>query len=117
MKNYLLERAGLAQEIVDRGQTDQDFNEILDALREIHKGKQVLYGNYLTTHGSDPLKFCLMEHYCDIKRKFVRAENFLKKVMDGQDIPMPELLDTYSDIAVYGALGVQLLFHLMEREK
>ena len=116
MRDYLISRAGLSKEMVALGKGDQQFSEILAALEAIHKGKQALYGNYLETHGADPLKFCLMEHYGDIKRKFVRSENFMKKLMDGKDIPLSELLDTYSDIAVYGALGVQLILHLMERQ-
>lgn len=112
----LIERAGLTQDLINMGSADEGFKDIVQAMLAIHKGKEVLYGNYMETHGSDPKYFALMEHYADVKRKFVRADNYLKKALAGADIDIMELLDTYCDIAVYGAIGVQLVLHLKERE-
>ena len=111
----LLKRAGLDFEA--GGVINPEFEKILEAMLWIHTGKSIQYGDYIKTHGSDPIDFCLMEHYADVKRKFVRADNFLRQKLSGGKIPIEELLDTYTDLAVYGALGVQLVMHLMEREK
>lgn len=113
----LLKRAGITHELLNAGKSDDLFAEILSAMKAIHRGKEALYGNYMETHGNDPTNFALMEHFCDIKRKFVRADGFIKKRMEGNNIDLKEMLDTYSDIAVYGAIGVQLVIHLMEREQ
>jgi len=116
LADLMIERAGLSSSILSHGTSDPTFDLVLQGIRQIHNGKEVLYGSYMETHGSDPTLFALMEHFADIKRKFVRAETFLKKNMSGQKIGLVELFDTYVDIAVYGALGVQLLAHLMTRE-
>lgn len=108
-------RAGLTSHTIGLGSDDPGFTDILGGMSYVHQGKEVLYGKYLETHGSDPEMFALMEHFADIKRKFVRAEQFMKKRMDGKDISIDELFDTYSDLAIYGALGVQLVQHLIER--
>lgn len=113
----LLQRAGITDELLEVGEVDQLFEKILEALGAIHRGKEALYGNYLETHGDEPTNFALVQHFCDLKRKFVRAENFVKKRLDGQNISLVEMLDTYSDMAVYGAMGVQLCLHLMTRGK
>lgn len=117
-RELLLKRAGLTPAMVQRGKTDEFFTVVMDALSDIYKGKQVLYGNYLETHGGDPTQFALMEHFSDIKRKYVRAQAFMKEYFNGShDMPLDELLDTYSDLAVYGAIGVQLVLHLIAREQ
>lgn len=111
----LVNRAGLDAAMVEMGREDFEFNLITLAMRKIHRGKEVLYGNYLHTHGNDPEKFALMEHFCDVKRKYVRAESFLKATMEGRDIPLDELLDTYADMAVYAVMGIQMILHLERR--
>lgn len=115
MRAKLLERAGLTEEMVSRGKVDYAFEEILEAMREIHRGKEVLYGNYMETHGDEGETFSLIQHFCDTKRKYVRAENFVKQQADGGNISLDELLDTYCDLAVYSIIGVQLIFHLLEK--
>ena len=117
-KKILLARAGITPELIAAGAEDVPFDQIMDALMDIHKGKSALYGNYMETHGAkdDPELFCLMEHYCDIRREWLRAENFIKKSAAGEDIALEELLDTFSDMAVYSALGIQLVFKLMARK-
>lgn len=114
--DLMIERAGLSSKILSHSVSDPQFDLILQGIRQIHNGKEVLYGQYIKTHGEDPKLFALMEHFADIKRKFIRAETFLKKSMSGHDIDLVELFDTYVDIAVYGALGVQLLSHLMRKQ-
>ena len=115
LRQKLLDRAGITEELLEQGDDDADFHEILEALGAIHIGKSVLYGDYMETHGSDPELFCLIMHFCDLRRKFLRAENFIHMRADGKNISKTELLDTYTDIAVYGMLGVQLLEHLAKR--
>lgn len=111
----LLNRAGITPELLEAGEVDQQFEFILEALGTIHRGKEALYGNYLETHGDEPTNFALVQHFCDLKRKYVRAETFVKKRLDGQHISLEEMLDTYADLAVYGAMGVQLVLHLINR--
>ena len=113
----LVQRAGLTPADVEMGKPDFQFESILRGLVDIHRGKEVLYGNYMETHGSEPENFCLVQHFCDTKRKYVRAENFVKLKSDGKDLDLMQLLDTYSDLAVYAAMGIQLTLHLIERKK
>ena len=112
----LVTRAGLDIETIMKGKPDQIFDTIMAAASAIHQGKEVLYGDYLKTHGSDPVNFSLMAHYADIKRKFVRIEHFVKARLDGSTIPLHEHLDSMMDICVYSAIGVQLILHYMEKE-
>lgn len=112
----MFRRSGLTASLYEKGGSDKSFEEVLQGMKIVHQGKEVLYGHYVETHGSDPKMFALMEHFADIKRKFVRAEHFMKKSLDGEDFDILELFDTYSDIAVYGAMGVQLIAHLIERD-
>ena len=117
LQKLLIERAGLSQELIDKGTPDEIFEGILDALKSIHTGKGVLYGSYLETHGSEPANFCLIQHFCDTKRKYVRAENFVKQRADGVEHDINELLDTYSDLAIYAIMGIQLINHLQQRRQ
>lgn len=116
LRETLLKRAGITKELLKEAEDDPIFFEILESLGAIHAGKAVLYGDYMETHGVDPEMFCLIQHFCDLRRKFLRAENFIKMRAEGRQIDKMELLDTYSDIAVYGMLGIQLLDHLEKRK-
>ncbi len=111
------DRAGVTSMLAQASPPSEDFVAILEGMKDIHRAKTILYGNYIKTHGSDPQLFALMEHFSDIKRKYVRAEHFMKLVMSGKDMSTDELFDTYSDLAVYAAMGVQLLIHLGERDQ
>lgn len=113
--DLLVKRAGLTADVLAKGETDAEFGAILGALAAIRSGKEVLYGDYIVTHGSSPT--ALIEHYCDVKRKFVRAQGFMERRMRGEQIALEELVDTYSDLAVYSALGIKLLLHLMAKGK
>lgn len=116
LRDELIARAGIDSRTIDMGRPDDMFNSILDALRDIHRGKEVLYGDYLKTHGSEPDQFFLTQHFCDLKRKYVRADNFIKRyIEDKNSISLDQLLDTYSDLAVYAIMGIQCINHVMER--
>lgn len=117
IKQMLLSRSGLTEQLINAGKPDEAFSRICSALEDIHKGKEVLYGEYLITHGSDPTLFALIEHFCDIKRKYVRAEHFVKGVSAGVQFDLHELLDTYCDTAVYAIMGIQLVLHLKQRDE
>ena len=116
ISDRMLERSGLTMEFIQTGLDDSNFRSILEGMQLIYKGKSVLYGNYIETHGSNPTPFALMEHFADLKRKYIRAEHFMKRTLSGEKIDILELLDTYSDMAVYAAIGVQLIFHLEEKD-
>jgi len=108
LAKMLTDRAGLSTEMIQRGVPDEQFENICNALKQIHRGKEVLYGNYLETHGGDPTNFALMEHFADFKRKYVRAEIYIKKRLEGDVHDLSQLLDTYSDAAVYALMGIQM---------
>jgi hypothetical protein len=112
--NLLLKRAGLMPDLIAKGATDAEFSGILEALEAIHRGKEVLYGNYLETHGNSPT--ALVEHFADVKRKWVRYQNFVAKRMGGDKMDYHELMDTLSDMAVYSVMGIQLVRLLIEKE-
>lgn len=116
IKSLLLRRAGLTVDEVSKGKSDPSFENLMNVLSDIHRGKEVLYGSYLETHGSEPENFCLVSHFCDMKRKYVRAENIVKIKSEGGDVGLIELLDTYSDLAVYAVMGVQMIIHLQQRK-
>lgn len=116
IQDVMVQRAGLDYEMVDRGVDDPDFEAILDGMKLVHQGKEVLYGSYIKTHGDDPKLMALIQHFCDLKRKYVRAETFINKMANGENFPLEELLDTYGDLAVYGAMGIQMIWHLQKRE-
>ena len=116
VRKLIIDRAGLSQAEVAAGKADPDFEAIVDALVDVHRGKEVLYGNYMETHGSEPENFCLIQHFCDTKRKYVRAENFVKLKADNKSVELVQLLDTYADMAVYSIMGVQMVMHLMNRK-
>lgn len=113
----MVNRAGLTVDISVRSKNDRTFDAIISGLKRIHDGKEVLYGNYIETHGKDPELFALMEHFADLKRKYIRAEHIMKRLAKGEIINKMELFDTYSDMAVYAVMGIQLLIHLEERNE
>lgn len=115
VKSKLLPLAGIAIGD-DLQEIDIKFFSLALALGEIHSAKGKLYGNYIETHGSEPELMSLTQHFCDIKRKFVRAENYIRLRNEGDKIPLDDLLDTYSDLAVYGIMGLELIFHILERD-
>lgn len=115
--DFLVKRSGLTDEEIAKGKPDLNFERILKGLCDIHRGKEALYGNYLETHGKDPDAFFLTQHFCDLKRKYVRAENFIKQFdpKDKDGIQLEQLIDTYSDMAVYAVMGIQAVFHIINR--
>ena len=117
IKDYLLKRAGLTKEDSLSGPLDSTFDEIAFALCDVRQGKEKLYGNYIENNGGEPEVFCLVQHFCDIKRKFVRAENITKLKSEGKEVDLEHLIDTYADLAVYSMIGIQLIMHLMERNQ
>jgi hypothetical protein len=115
VESKLLTLAGIK---LEKGPHEIDirFFSVMLALGEIHSAKSKLYGDYMETHGSEPELMALTQHFCDIKRKFVRAENYIRLRNEGDKIPLDDLLDTYADLAVYGIMGLELIFHILERD-
>ncbi len=117
IKQKLIEKSGLTQKEIDSGTNDEDIRIIMDALLEIRQGKEFLHGNYVNTHGQDDYKYALMQHFMDTKRKYLRADHFIKKLIsEGEDPDIELLYDTYADLALYAILGVQLVKHLEQRQ-
>lgn len=111
--NALVARASLTDAIVAKGKSDPDFDSILQGLSAIHKGKEVGYGSYKKANESVPVDFRIIFHYADMRRKFIRLENLAMQATkkDG-GVDFFDLLDTYSDLAVYAAMGLQMIFDI-----
>ena len=112
----LLERSGLSERDVMEGKIDITFELIATMLTKIHQGKSVLYGDYIKTHADDNYKLGFTQHYCDIKRKWVRYDNFIRLLSDDKYPDRLELVDTLADMAVYAIIGLQLIDHYNEPE-
>lgn len=120
IRDNLIKFSGMSTEEINQAskvKQDQDFEMIIETLKEIHRAKGVLYGNYIETHGCDPELLALTEHYADVKRKFVRADNYMKQRHNGKDLSPTLLIDTYMDMAVYSILGIQLAMEKAERRE
>ena len=110
LREQLIAMASITADDISAGEADIVFDEILVTLRDIHRGKGVLYGDYIKTHGSAKLTMAAIQHFCDIKRKFVRAENIVNDLSEIRDeTRIRALLDTYCDMAVYAIMGIHLV--------
>lgn len=113
----LLRRASIHEDAreADTEETSQ-FNYMLEAIKRIHHVKALGYGDYIKTHGDESKELFATQHFCDIKRKYVRAKNFIERMTRGETVDFHDLLDTYSDLAVYAVMGLQMAFHVIEKE-
>lgn len=111
----LVKRAGLDWETIEKGNDDALFDNIIEAFKHIHRGKGFLYGDYLKGIDEKPELRALLGNFLDLERKFVRANNIINLLADGQKIELEQLLDTYSDLGVYAAMSVGLVFHLIKK--
>lgn len=91
------------------------FNYFCDSFKRIHAAKAVHYGDYIKTHGDETPQLFAVQHFCDIKRKYVRAKTFVERMTRGEQVDFTDLLDTYSDLAVYAIMGLQMAFHCREK--
>lgn len=112
----LMRRASVVPEAPE-AETDeqQQFRALANALVSIHGAKAVHYGDYLKTHGDESVQLFAVQHFCDIKRKYVRAKTFIERMTRGEKIDFTDLLDTYSDLAVYAIMGLQMAFHCRDK--
>lgn len=69
----------------------------------------VLYGDYVKTRSQELKNFALLLLFFDIKRKYVRFENMAKMIASGEKVSHDEIIDTLSDLAVYGVMGLMLM--------
>lgn len=108
----LLKLSGLSSEILSKSEKSAEFIAIQDTLAKIHAGKGVLYGDYVKTRSQEPKNFALLSLFFDIKRKYVRFENMAKMIASGEKLSHDEIIDTLSDLAVYGVMGLMLMDYL-----
>lgn len=112
----LLTRASIHPDAVGAETMEtKEFKELVDALQRIYAVKATHYGSYIATHGQDSPQLFATEHFCDIKRKYVRAKTFIERMTRGEVVDFTDLLDTYSDLAVYAIMGLQMAFHCREK--
>ena len=113
----LIEQAGVLDLVKDieaglKGQflIDEDFDSLLRTIRLIQTAKRYQYEDYIEARDPDP-KIALFENFTDLKRKYVRLNVAIKRKYSFND-----LAEGYLDIAIYGLLGLQLLFHIEEKK-
>jgi hypothetical protein len=108
-RDKLVKLSGLSDGILLKSKKNANFLAIQDALALIHAGKGVLYGDYVKTRSEEPENFALLSLFFDIKRKYVRFENMAKMIASGEKLSHDEIIDTLSDLAVYGVMGLMLM--------
>lgn len=115
--NKLIKKSGLTTDQIYKQSVDFQFGAILHTLQKIHTGKAVLYGDYIKTHGNQNDLLCLMQLFADMKRKWLRFENWIDIATDEnqQTLSQDELLDTFSDLAVYSVMAIQMLDYLEKK--
>jgi hypothetical protein len=111
-----MERAG-----VDPGtlpfemDTDTPFFKLLEMINDIKFAKEHEYGDYVANQmATSSSRLSIFGHFVNIRRKFMRAEHIVEKIVDREATP-DALIDTYVDMAVYALLGVQLAYELKQR--
>lgn len=116
-RRELEQRAGVHEDAQEASTEEcAEFNSLADTLCRIHAVKANHYGDYLKTHGDETKELFAVQHFCDIKRKYVRAKNFIERMTRGESVDFHDLLDTYSDLAVYAVMGLQMAFHCIEKD-
>lgn len=88
---------------------DEDFELLLLTVLNIQGAKRNQYGDYIEAREKSE-DIAIFENFVDIKRKYVRLSIAVTKEYSFKD-----LCEGYLDLAVYGLLGLQLLFHIQER--
>ena len=83
---------------------------------KIHWQKYTLARAYcmgtMKTRSQEPENFALLSLFFDVKRKYVRFENMAKMIASGEKLSHDEIIDTLSDLAVYGVMGLMLMDYL-----
>lgn len=116
-RRELEQRAGVHEDAQEASTEEcAEFNSLADTLCRIHAVKAIHYGDYLKTHGDETKELFATQHFCDIKRKYVRAKTFIERMTRGETVDFHDLLDTYSDLAVYAVMGLQMAFSVIEKE-
>jgi hypothetical protein len=110
IKQRLIRLAGLNSEDVLRGQSlvPDLFHEIVSAYCDIGGGKHVHYGHYVKNLEDDPELLQVIQLYCEIKRKYKRFDNMIKRMSSGEDVPTDQLLEVMADLGVYSIKGIEL---------
>jgi hypothetical protein len=88
--------------------SDGDFEDLVEKILLIQAAKRHQYGDYIEARDESPY-IALFENFTDLKRKYVRLNVAIKR-----DYSFKDLAEGYLDIAIYGLLGLQLLFHIEE---
>jgi hypothetical protein len=89
---------------------DDDFEDLVAKILLIQAAKRHQYGDYIEARDESPY-IALFENFTDLKRKYVRLDVAIKR-----DYSFKDLAEGYLDLAIYGLLGLQLLFHIEENK-
>jgi len=105
----LVKLAGLSHNDVTEGRVSKTFHHVLEAYRLISCGKQTHYGDYVKNLEGDPPLLQTIQLYCEIKRKFKRFDNMVKRLAAGDKlVSHDELLEVMADLGVYSILAIDL---------
>lgn len=110
IKQRLVRLAGLDEKDVLRGTSlvPDLFHEVVSAYCDISAGKHVHYGHYVKNLEDDPELLQTIQLYCEIKRKYKRFDNMIKRMSSGEDVPTDQLLEVMADLGVYSIKGIEL---------
>ena len=114
----LVRLAGLDEKDVSAGLelVPETFREVLAAYFDISAGKHIHYGHYVKNLKDDPELLQTIQLYCEIKRKYKRFDNMIKRMASGEDVPTDQLLEVMADLGVYSIKGIEL-FLAQEKER
>lgn len=102
--------ASVTKEDIDKGTINPRFLEALSAYEQISRGKQTHYGDYVKNLAGEPPLLQTIQLYCEVKRKFHRFDNMVKRMATGDaSVRCDELLEVMADLGVYTIKGIELL--------
>lgn len=117
LKTRLATLAGLSSNDVNKGDVNSTFMDVLEAYRLISCGKQTHYGDYIKNLEGEPEMLQTIQLYCEVKRKFKRFDNMVKRLASGdKTVTTDELLEVMADLGVYTIKGIEL-FLAQERKR
>jgi hypothetical protein len=121
VKEKLVERlcrlASLSPNDCALGTISDEFRDIAGAYVSIATGKQTHYGDYVGNLANDPEQLQIIQLYCEVKRKWVRFDNMIKRIASGdKSVKHDELIVVMADLGVYSILAIQL-FLAQERAR
>lgn len=110
LRELIRKKAGLSASAPFVDNFSSPFGRVMLALADVKQAKELEYGDYVAKQKLvKPLRMAMFDHFVNIRRKFVRAEHIVNRIVD-RETGTDDLIDTYADMAVYCILGIQLAY-------